>query len=133
MYRALIVEDNVSFRQLLKGILHSRFPNMEIIDVPDGTKALEQIEVFHPDLIFMDICLPGENGLEITRKIKTKHPDIIITVVTGYDILEYREAAFRAKANFFIPKSSSIKEFTNLLESIFVLVNSYSTHYSPSC
>ncbi|MBI4596674.1 MAG: response regulator [Candidatus Tectomicrobia bacterium] len=132
MYRTLIVEDNASFRQLLKAVLHSRFPTIEIIEVADGRRALEEIEIFPPNFIFMDICLPGENGLELTRKIKANHPDIIITIITSHDILEYREAAKQAKADFFISKSASIREFRNMLESIFVLAPPYSVLHSTA-
>jgi DNA-binding NarL/FixJ family response regulator len=50
--------------------------------------------------------LPGQNGLELTKKIKAAHPKIIILILTNYDILEYREAAFQFGADHFFTKSS---------------------------
>jgi DNA-binding NarL/FixJ family response regulator len=108
--KALIVEDSAFYRQLLKEALHSRFPLMDIFEATDGGEALEKIETHLPDLIFMDIKLPGESGLELTKKIKNKHPNIIIIILTAYDIPEYREAAYQYNANYFLPKGSTSKE-----------------------
>ncbi len=110
MSRALIVEDSTIFRKLLKETLHSRFPAMEILEAADGAEAMQKIVSHPPDLIFMDIKLPGESGLELTTKIKAKHPDVVIIILTSYDSPEYREAATQAKANYFLSKGSSSKE-----------------------
>ena len=116
--RVLIVEDSTIFRKLLKETLHSRFPSMDILEAADGGEAMQRILSHPPDLIFMDIKLPGENGLELTTKIKAKYPDIIIIILTSYDSPEYREAATQAKANYFLSKGSSSKEnILSLVES----------------
>jgi DNA-binding NarL/FixJ family response regulator len=108
--KALIVEDSAIFRRLIKETLLSRFPSMEISEAADGEEALRKIDPPLPDLIFMDIKLPGESGLELTKKIKTKHPNIIIIILTAYDIPEYREAAYQYNANYFLTKGSASKE-----------------------
>jgi DNA-binding NarL/FixJ family response regulator len=56
-------------------------------------------------MIFMDINLPGENGLEATRKIKARHEHTLIVILTGHDIPEYRQQAFRNGADYFISKA----------------------------
>jgi DNA-binding NarL/FixJ family response regulator len=117
--KTLIVEDSAFYRQLLKEALHSRFPSMDIFEAPDGEEAFRKIEACLPDLVFMDIKLPGESGLEITKKIKTQYPNIIVIILTAYDIPEYREAADQAKADYFLSKGSTSKEsILNLVESI---------------
>ena len=93
MSRTLIVEDSAIYRKLLKETLRSRFPSMEIIEAENGEEAMQQISAHTPDLIFMDIKLPGENGLELTGKIKAKYPDVAVIILTSYDSPEYREAA----------------------------------------
>ena len=119
MPKVLIVEDSAFYRQLLKEALLSRFPSMELFEAADGAAALRKIETFLPDLVFMDIKLPGESGLEVTKKIKTQYPDIIIIILTAYDIPEYREAAYQYKANYFLSKGSASKEdILILVESI---------------
>jgi CheY-like chemotaxis protein len=81
MCKTLIVEDNLTYRQMLKESLGSRFPMMEIEEEPDGRDLFNKIDSFHPKIVFMDIRLPGENGLELTKKIKKNNPDIIIVIL----------------------------------------------------
>jgi DNA-binding NarL/FixJ family response regulator len=119
--RTLIVEDSALYRKLLKETLHSRFPSMEIIEAEDGEEAMQKISAHPPDLIFIDIKLPGENGLQLTEKIKAKYPDVIVIILTSYDTPEYREAAVQVKADRFLSKGSSSKEgILALVESILV-------------
>ena len=66
----------------------------------------------------MDIRLPGENGLELTKKIKMSYPDIIIVILTSYDLPEYRQAARESKADYFVTKDSPTQDFLTLVESI---------------
>ena len=84
---------------------------MEIEEAPDGRDLFKRIESFHPKIVFMDIRLPGENGLELTKRIKEKYPDITVVIVTSYDLPEYRQAARENMADYFVPKDSSIQEF----------------------
>ncbi len=117
--KILIVEDNDSFREVLKENLHSRFPSIEIFEAADGGKVLQIVEAESPSLIFMDIQLPGENGLSLTQKIKARYPQITVVIITTYDIPEYREAAFRYGANRFLPKDSlDWKEIQAAVESL---------------
>jgi DNA-binding NarL/FixJ family response regulator len=119
MFRTLIVEDSAFYRQLLKEALHSRFPLMDIFEASDGGEAFKKIETLPPDLIFMDIKLPGESGLELTQKIKTQYPNIIIIILTAYNIPEYREAAYESHANHFLLKGSASREtILKLVDSI---------------
>ena len=119
MHRVLIVEDSIIFRTLLKEALQSRFPSMEILEATDGQEAMKQITGHLPDLIFMDIKLPGENGLDLTAKIKDKYPEMVVIVLTSYDTPEYREAAVKVKANHFLAKGTSSTEgILTLVESI---------------
>lgn len=118
MAKILIVEDNATFRKSLKELLHTRFPSMEIEEAGDGEKALRKIRAVVPDIIFMDIKLPGENGLQITKKVKAKYPEISIIILTYYDLPEHREAAFQCGANHFLSKCTSTQEIVNLIQSI---------------
>ncbi len=108
--KTLIVEDSVSFRQLLKESLLSRFPMMEVLEAGDGGEALKKVKAFSPDLAIIDIQLPGENGLDLTKTLKAEYPNLKVIVLTIHDAPEYREAAYQAQANHFISKGSSTKE-----------------------
>ena len=107
MTNTLIVEDNASFREVLKNILTGRFPSMTIREAADGREALMEIENRTPELIFMDIRLPGQNGIQLTRRIQASYPATIIVVISNCDTLEYRNAALEAGAKAFLSKASS--------------------------
>ncbi len=117
-FKILVVEDNALFRDLFTLRLQGRFPSIEIHGAVDGEQALRQVEALRPNLIFMDIRLPGENGLELTRKIKTSHPEILVIIFTSHDLTEYRETADRYKADYFLPKGSPSEDIFSLIESI---------------
>ena len=118
MVRAVIIEGNLSFRQELENIFHSRFPSIELIVAANGRNAMEKIETFPPDLSLINMKLPGEDSLELARKIKSRHPNVIIIIVSSYDLPEYREAAYRNGADHFISKDSPIGDYFSLIKSI---------------
>ncbi len=119
MFRILIIEDSNIFRQMLGEALRNQFPKMDILEAANGEEAFKKIAAFPPDLIFMDIKLPGESGLELTRKVKTQYPNVTVAILTSYDIPEYREAATQYKANHFLAKGSTTKDqIIKLVESI---------------
>ena len=116
--RVLIVEDSTLFRKMFKKTFHDRFPLVDIYEAVDGEEALLQIEALRPNLIFMDIRLPGENGLELTKKIKARYPNVIVMILTGYDLPEYREASVGYADYFFSKASTTSENIFTLVESV---------------
>jgi DNA-binding NarL/FixJ family response regulator len=117
--KTLIVEDSIFFRQLLKETLLSRFPEMDIAEAASAEEASGRMETFTPDLIFMDVRLPGESGIDLAGKIRIQHPDIPIIILTSYDLPEYREAAKKCQAHHFLSKGETTKEnILTLVQSI---------------
>jgi len=119
MLRVLLVEDNRIYREAFKESLGDHFPSMAIDEAATAEEALQKINVQPPHLIFMDIRLPGMNGLKFTQKIKTEFPEIHIVVLTGYDLPEYRQAAIQYGADrFFVKESLNWGEVEALVQSI---------------
>jgi DNA-binding NarL/FixJ family response regulator len=104
--KTLIVEDNASFREILKDKLQTLFPSMVVYEAADGIEALQKVDALRPELVFTDIRLPGENGIQLTQRIKAKYPDTKVIILTSYDSLEYRGAAIQSGGNCYIPKDS---------------------------
>ena len=122
--KTLIIEDNATFRKTFRESLLKTFPSMVIEEAIDGVEAKKKVETFQPDLVFMDIRLPGENGLELTKKIKVSHPDIHIIILTNYNLQEYRKAAFDSGADDFVVKESlNAAVIEALVKSIFLDTN----------
>jgi DNA-binding NarL/FixJ family response regulator len=119
MFKILLVEDNANLRQSLKNIIQMQFPSMVIEEAGDGIEALRKVHTLLPDLVFMNIGLPGESGIEVTKKIKKDFPGITVVILTSYDLPEYRNAAFECGATYFITKDSLIwEEIEALIRSI---------------
>ncbi|MFZ2266971.1 MAG: response regulator transcription factor [Azonexus sp.] len=126
MFQTLIAEDNPVFRHSLKSVLERRFPRMEIEEAVDGEQAVLQGMARHHDLIFMDIKMPGRNGLEATRMIKSSDLDAVVCLVTSYDLPEYREAAGICGADHFIVKDDSSESvIVDLVESVLARLASH--------
>jgi DNA-binding NarL/FixJ family response regulator len=104
--KTLIVEDNASFREMLRKKLQSISRSMAVYEATEGIEALQKVDALEPELVFMDIRLPGENGIRLTQKIRTKYPNTKIIILTGYDSLEYRRAAIQSGGNCYILKDS---------------------------
>jgi DNA-binding NarL/FixJ family response regulator len=106
MSSVLIVENNDFFRRSFKEILKMYIPSLSIDESVDGSDALAKINRSSPDVVFMDIRLPGKNGLELTREIKYHHPDLVISIFTSYDLPEYRRVAEEYGADHFLLKDA---------------------------
>jgi two-component system response regulator YesN len=116
----LIIDPNIPFLQSLKNLLEKHFPLFDIEVASDGQEGLGKIRVSGPQLIFLEVHLPGGSGLELADKIKSKHPQAIIALVTSYNVPEYQTAAKDAGIEYLIPKD----EWTG--EDIVALVRSIS-------
>ncbi len=107
MFRTLLVEDNLGFRTTLRLLLQEHFPAIEILDVGTGEEAIAVTASSRPDLVLMDINIPGENGLALTRIFKDADATTNVIILTSYDLPEYREAAFANGASDFLCKETT--------------------------
>jgi DNA-binding NarL/FixJ family response regulator len=102
LFRLLIVDDQSRARQSLSALLMIDFPEIELSEASDGKEALRQVEAIHPDIVVMDVLMPGGDGIEATRSIKAHYP---LTKVILYSMYaEYQSAALAAGADAFIMK-----------------------------
>ena len=106
MFKILIVDPNDPFRRSLKKVLVNQFPLVDVQEAADGDAGLQIVEALHPDLIFLEIHLPAETGLELAGRIKAAHPDIIIVILTSYDLPEYQTAAKNSGIEHLVPKDA---------------------------
>ena len=115
----LVVEDIQVYREIIKTEIIRRFPSLRVEEAPTGQVALEKINDLCPQVVFMDIRLPDENGLRLTQRIKTEHPGIHVAIVTGHDLPEYRQAAAQYGADrFFVKDSLNWDEVAAFIDSV---------------
>jgi len=127
MFNTLLVEDNVSYRQMLSDVLLLHFPLIGVDEAGDGREALSMVEYRRPDLIFMDIQLPGENGLDVTKEIKRVYNEIVIVILTSNGLSECRQQAFQNGADYFLSKEDDFC-MENILTRVDVALARVSRH-----
>ena len=118
MFRILLVEDNLTYRAMLKKVLLQRFPQLEIGEAGDEEQALLQADSLDPDLILMDIHLPRCNGLDLTRTIKSTHAQPVVIILSSHDLPEYRNAIQLFGTDYFVSKNGSLEEVFELVEEV---------------
>jgi DNA-binding NarL/FixJ family response regulator len=103
-----IVEDDEDMRFLLKRILKKNFPSItEFKESVTAEQAINEIPEMNPDLVLVDISLPGMNGIELISKLKPTCNYICILVVTGHEVEIYKHAALEAGAHGIVSKSDT--------------------------
>jgi DNA-binding NarL/FixJ family response regulator len=104
--RVLIADDEALVRSGLRMILDAQ-PDIEVAgEAPDGRAALELAQRTHPDVVLMDIRMPGLDGLQATERLLTQRPAARVLILTTFDLDEYVYRALRAGASGFLLKSA---------------------------
>ncbi len=83
-----------------------------------GGESLEKVRKLHPELVLMDIAMPGMNGIEATRRIKEEFPDICVLVLTMHDDEEFFFPVLRAGASGYVLKEAEPKELLHAIQAV---------------
>ena len=111
----LIVDDNPINLKLVRVLLTRE--GYDVSTAKDADEALHVLETIHPELILMDIQLPGMDGLQLTRQLKTdlRYKDILIIAITAYAMKVDEEKAFDAGCNGYIAKPIDTRALPQML------------------
>lgn len=108
--KVIICDDQALIRDSL-GMLLNLERNIEVIGTAeDGAEAVEMVEEHRPDLVLMDLKMPGMNGIEATRRIRAQYPEVRVLVLTTYDDDEWVFDAIRAGASGYLLKDTPREE-----------------------
>jgi len=102
--KVIIVDDHAIVREGLKSLINHEEDFEVIAEAESGTACLEMLETSLPDIILMDLKMPGISGIETTRLIKTEYPQIKLILLTNYDNEEYVLEAIKAGADGYVLK-----------------------------
>ncbi len=106
----LLVDDHVVVRQGLKALLADE-PDIEVIgEASNGREALDRLPELGPDVVLMDISMPGLNGIEATRQIQQRYPDVKVVVLSMHANEEYVFQVLQAGASGYVLKQSDSME-----------------------
>lgn len=103
--RVLIVDDQPPFREAARMVVEITDGFEVAAEAVTGEESLELVDELAPDLVLMDINLPGIDGIEATQRITRDHPDVTVLVLSTYEAEEYEPRALAAGAAGFIGKS----------------------------
>lgn len=103
--RVLIVDDQAPFRDAARMVVELTEDFEVVGEVETGEDAVEKAKELEPDLILMDLNLPGIDGLEATMKIRGNSDRVVVLMVSTYEAGEYAVKAGEAGASAYIPKS----------------------------
>lgn len=102
--RLLLVDDDAGFRSTLRELLEQRVEAQVLGEAGSGEEAIRLTDDLHPDVVLMDLAMPRMNGLEATRQLKRRWPDLAVIVLTVHDEDVYRRTAIAAGATAFLQK-----------------------------
>ena len=105
--KLLIVDDEVEICEFLKSFFEDR--DFKVITAHSGAKALDQMALFHPEVVLLDIQMPGMDGLQTLKKIKEMYPEVKVIMVTAVETQEKIEEAMRLGADNYITKPLSLE------------------------
>jgi DNA-binding NarL/FixJ family response regulator len=118
--RILLADDHATVRQGLKLLIDSQSDMKVVGEAADGNDCLLQAQALKPDIIVMDISMPGMNGLVTTRTLKRSQPDVAIVALTRHDDDTYLEELLRAGASGYVLKQSAPIEFLQAIRAVAV-------------
>jgi len=116
--RILLIDDHPLFRQGVTWTLSNQ-PDLEIVgEVADGQAAIQQADILVPDLVLCDINLPGMNGLEVTRILKRRHPQMAVIILTLHEDDEQLFHAIRVGASAYAIKDIAAQDLISLIRRV---------------
>ncbi len=114
----LLAEDHTIVRQGLRSLLEQSDDIKVIAEAEDGREAVNKTEQLKPDIVLMDISMPILNGIEATRQIKKKFPDIKVLILTMHTKEEYISQILHAGASGYLVKKSAHHELLSAIKAI---------------
>ncbi len=114
--RILITDDHGIVRAGIRSLLEDNTRIEVVGEAEDGEEAIEKVKQLKPDLVLMDIAMPGMDGIEATRRIKEEFPNIYVLILTMHDDEEFFFPALRAGASGYVVKEAEPKELLHAIQ-----------------
>ena len=116
--RVLLVDDQELVRYGFRLVLEAEDDLVVVGESGDGERAVQDVARLKPDVVLMDVRMPGTDGIEATRRIVAAHPDVRVLVLTTYDRDEFAFGALRAGAAGFLLKNTRPEELVAAIRTV---------------
>ena len=114
----VLADDQALMRMGFRMVLEAEEDIAVVGEASDGTSALAQAKALHPDVILMDVRMPGMNGIEATERIARECPGTRVLILTTFDLDEYAFAGLRAGASGFLLKDTRPTELAEAIRTV---------------
>ena len=118
MTTVLLVDDQALVRMGFRLVIESESDLDVVGEASDGAVALDQVRALSPDVVLMDVRMPGMDGIEATRRVVAEYPSSRVLVLTTFDVDEYAFAALRAGASGFLAKNAQPAELVEAIRTV---------------
>jgi len=126
--RVILADDHKIVREGLRSMLENQLHMKVIAEAEDGLMAVRLVEEHKPDLVIMDISMPGLNGIEATRKIKSTNPDVKIIALSMHSDKRYIAEFLKVGATGYLLKNCGFEELSQAVNNVLA----GKTYISPS-
>lgn len=118
LWRLLLVDDHALFREGLAGLFAYQDDFKVVGEASDGEMALRKVAEVRPDIVLMDIDMPGEDGISTTRRLKAEFPDVTVVMLTVHDATDKLLEAIKAGAQGYLVKNIRTAELLDQLRGL---------------
>jgi NarL family two-component system response regulator LiaR len=116
--RVLLADDHAVVRQGIRQFLETSDSIAVIAEASDGLEAMRLIREYQPDVAVLDIQMPGQSGIDVTRAIRAERLPVGVLILTAFDDPPYVKAALQAGANGYLLKTAEASEIIEAVQSV---------------
>ena len=116
--KVLIVDDSAIVRERLRAVISKITEAKDISYAEDVPEAISSVQKLNPEVVILDIEMPGGSGIDVLREIKKGNQPPLVVVLTNYPYPQYRKKCMDAGADFFFDKSTEFDKVTEVLKQL---------------
>lgn len=116
--RVLVVDDHSVVREGIRHVLEGGDGFQVVAEAANGTEALELAAGAHPDVVLLDLSMPGTSGLDVVRQLRARHPDTRVLILSVHDDREYVLESVRVGAHGYLRKDSSPADIRQAIRAV---------------
>ena len=116
--KVVLVDDSKIVRERIFDLVTEVSGVNVVGEAGNSIDAIECVKKLQPDVVILDIKMPGDSGVEVLKKIKLSHPSLIVIMLTNYPLPQYKEKCMEYGAEYFLNKSDEFEKLTDIKKSI---------------